>query len=259
MPRFAANLGFLFPEHAFLDRFAAARAAGFRGVEFAAPYAHPAREIRKRLDDHGLECVLFNFPLAAGGEGPGAGIGCRPESVDAFRAGVDRALEYAAVLGNRRINCIAGTTRPGEDPARCEDTLVDNLRYAAPRLAAQRITLLLEPINSRDTPGFLVDTAAGGARVIERARVPNLALQLDLYHAAMMGDEPAAALARHRAIVGHIQFADVPGRGEPGSGTLDFARLFGAIDASGYDGWVAAEYRPTRGTPQTLHWFAADS
>ena len=258
MPRFAANLGFLFPEVAFLDRFAAAAAAGFRGVEFASPYPYPAREIRSRLDEHGLECVLFNLPLLAGGEGPRAGIGCRPESVGEFRAGVERALEYAAVLGNRRINCIAGTLRPGDDPAACERTLIDNLRYAAPRLAAAGIALLLEPINSRDTPGFFVATADHGARIVAGAG-ENVSLQCDLYHTAMMGDDPARVLAQHRDIIGHIQFADAPGRGEPGSGSIDFAPLFAAIDASGYRGWVAAEYRPTRPTPETLQWLTADS
>ena len=259
MLRFAANLGFLFTEHAFLDRFAAAARAGFRAVEFASPYAHPAREIRRRLDEHGLECILFNPPLAAEGSGPAGGIGCRPEAAQAFREGVERALEYAAVIGNGRINCIAGTLRPGDEARRCEDTLVENLRFAAPRLARAGIRLLLEPINSRDTPGFFVATAEHGADVIAKAACDNLALQCDLYHTAVMGDDPSATLATHRAILGHVQFADVPGRGEPGSGTLDLARPFRTLEELGYAGWVAAEYRPTRSTPETLQWFTAPS
>lgn len=257
MPRFAANLGYLFAEYPFLDRFEPARDSGFRGVEFAAPYAYPAREIRARLDDNGLECVLFNFPLAAGGQGPAAGTGCRPERVDEFRAGVDRALEYAAVLGNKRINCIAGVATPRDDAARCEATLVENLRYASPRLMQAGVQLLLEPINSIDAPSFFVATSAHAARIVEKAKLDNLALQCDLYHTAMMGDDPTAVLERHARIIRHIQFADAPGRGEPGTGSVDFRRHFDTIARIGYDGWIAAEYRPTRATPETLQWIQA--
>jgi hydroxypyruvate isomerase len=254
MPRFAANLGFLFPEHDFLDRFAAAREAGFAAVEFAAPYPHPAREIATRLRDNGLECILFNLPMGA----PGTfGLGCRPERVAEFNEGVERALEYAAELGTRRINCISGTVADGEDRTLCEGTLVANLRHAAERLCAAGIELVIEPINSRDVPGFFVPTVARAAQVIGAVGAPGLGLQCDLYHTAMMGDEPSSILSTHRGIIRHIQFADVPGRHEPGTGMLDFAHLFGTIDRIGYAGWVSAEYRPSRATRQTLHWFPA--
>jgi len=252
MPRFAANLGYLFPEHDFLDRFAAAREAGFRAVEFAAPYPHPPREIAGRLRDNGLECILFNFPMGP----PGAfGIGCRPERVAEFRDGVERALEYAAELGTRRINCISGTTTGGDDRELCERTLAANLRHAAARLADAGIELVIEPINSRDVPGFFVPTAARAAQLIEAVGAPNFGLQCDIYHTAMMGDDPSSILSAHRGILRHIQFADVPGRHEPGTGTLDFAQLFAMIDALGYAGWVSAEYRPTKATRDTLRWF----
>ena len=252
MPRFAANLGYLFPEHEFLDRFAAARAAAFDAVEFAAPYPHPPREIAMRLRDNGLACILFNLPMGP----PGAfGIGCRPERVAEFNEGVERALEYAAELGTRRINCISGTTTESDDRELCERTLVANLRHAAGRLSGAGIELVLEPINSRDVPGFFVPTAARAAKLIEAVGAPNFGLQCDLYHTAMMGDDPSSILSAHRGIIRHIQFADVPGRHEPGTGTLDFAQLFGTIDRLGYEGWVSAEYRPSKPTGETLHWF----
>jgi len=254
MPRFAANLGFLFPEHDFLDRFAAARAAGFAAVEFAAPYPHPAREIATRLRDNGLECILFNLPMGQPGKAPAFGIGCRPERVAEFNEGVERALEYAAELGTRRINCISGTTTDGDDGGLCERTLVANLRHAAERLALAGIELVIEPINSHDVPGFFVPTVSRAAQVIKEVGAPNFGLQCDLYHTAMMGDDPSSILATHRGIIRHIQFADVPGRHEPGTGTLDFAHLFEMIDDLGYEGWVSAEYRPSKATRETLHW-----
>ncbi len=253
MPRFAANLQWLFTEHAFLDRFAAARAAGFRAVEFPAPYEHPAREIAARLEEHGLECVLFNLPSGDRARGD-FGLGCRPERESEFRAGVGRAIEYARALGVRQVNCISGRALEGDDPEALGRTLAGNLRYAARELCAAGLELLIEPINSHDVPGFAVPTAADGARLVAELAEPNLGLQLDLYHTAMMGDDGAAKLAQHRPIIRHIQFADAPGRGEPGTGLLDFDGLFSDIDASGYRGWVSAEYRPTGATEQSLHW-----
>lgn len=253
MPQFAANLGFLFPEHPFLDRFGAARDAGFTAVEFASPYGYRAADIRARLDDHGLACILVNLPMGDKSRGD-FGIACRPERVDEFREGVVRALEYAAALGVPRMNCIAGLAGGPDDAAACERTLVDNLRHAAAALAQAGVELVVEPINDRDVPGFLVPTCARAAAIIAAAGHPNLGLQCDLYHTAMMGDDPSSTLASRRGIIRHIQFADVPGRGEPGTGTLDFARLFAQIDAMGYAGHVAAEYRPTRATCDTLRW-----
>ena len=255
MPRFAANLGYLFTEHPFLDRFAAARAAGFEAVEFAAPYLHPAGEIAKRLADNGLECELFNLPLGEPGGGPAAGIGCRPERIAQFRDGVALGLEYAEALGTDRINCIAGVKREGDDAKQLQRTLVENLRFAAGELARSGRELVIEPINTSDAPGFFVSTATHGAEVVAEVGAANLGLQCDLYHTKMMGDDPAATLARHVGVIRHIQFADVPGRNEPGTGTMDFARLFETIDRLGYRGWVAAEYRPSKPTRETLHWF----
>ena len=255
MPRFAANLNWLFTEHAFLDRFAAAAQAGFRAVEFPSPYEHPAHEIRARLDAHGLECILFNFPSGDKARGD-FGIACRPERVAEFRAGVATAIEYARTLGVPQVNVIAGRALAGDDRAALDRTLRDNLRYAAGELGAADLDMLIEPINSVDVKDFFVPRQDDGARLVRELALPRFGLQLDLYHVAMMGDDGHAMLAAHRSIVRHIQFADAPGRGEPGSGKLDLDRLFSDIDASGYRGWVSAEYRPSGRTEASLHWMA---
>ena len=253
MPRFAANVGWLFTERPFLERFRAARAAGFEAVEFASPYEHPAADVARALRESGTKCILFNLPMGDKARGD-FGIACRPERREEFREGVERALEYARALRPPRINCIAGTVKPHEDASACEETLVENLRLAARRLAGEGIELVIEPLNARDVPGFIVPTSPAAAQVIRNVGAPSLGLQCDLYHTAMMGDEPSAILSSLRGIIRHIQFADVPGRGEPGTGTLPLARLFESIDAMGYDGWVAAEYKPTKRTEQTLAW-----
>ena len=255
MPRFAANLQWLFTEHAFLDRFAVARAAGFRAVEFPTPYDHPAAEIRARLDEHGLECVLFNLPSGNRNQGD-FGLACRPEREQEFRAGVGRAIQYARTLGVKQVNCISGRALEGDDRAALDRTLRGNLRFAARELRAAGLDLLIEPINTHDVKDFFVPRAGDGARLVAELAEPNFGLQLDLYHTAMMGDDGQATLAAHRAIVRHIQFADAPGRGEPGTGVLDLPRLFSDIDASGYEGWVSAEYRPSSRTEHSLHWLA---
>jgi hydroxypyruvate isomerase len=255
MPRFAANLNWLFTEHEFLERFAPARAAGFAAVEFPSPYAHPAAQIARRLADNALACVLFNLPMGDKARGD-FGIACRPGREAEFRAGVAQALDYARALGAPRLNCIAGTAAPGEDRAALRATLVGNLRYAARQCAAAGVGLVIEPINTHDVPGFLLPRCAEAAALIEEVADPNLGLQCDLYHTAMMGDDCAAVLAALRPVIRHIQFADAPGRGEPGSGTLPLARLFEAIDAGGYEGWVSAEYRPPGPTAETLGWMS---
>jgi len=254
MPRFAANLGFLFPERDFLDRFGEARRAGFRAVEFAAPYAYPPNEIAMRLIDNGLDCILINLPMGDRSKGD-FGIACRPEREAEFREGVHRGITYARALGVPQLNCIAGTVREGDDPARLRATLLSNLRFAADEFKAAGLNLVLEPLNSVDTPGFLVPRSPEAVAIIDEVGVDNLGLQCDLYHTVMMGDDPAAILESLRASIRHIQFADAPGRGEPGTGRIAFAPLFALIDRLGYRGWVSAEYRPTRATHETLSWF----
>jgi hydroxypyruvate isomerase len=249
--RFAANLGWLFQEHAFLDRFAAARRTGFRGVELAQPYEYPAAEVAARLRDNDLEFVLINLPMGDKSKGD-FGIACRPGREAEFRAGVARGIEYAHAIGVKKLNCISGLARPGEDRAAMRATLVSNLRLAAREFKAAGLELVLEPLNTHDNPGFLVAHQSEGAAIIDEVGADNLGLQLDIYHTVMMGDDPAALLREHRAVIRHIQFADAPGRGEPGTGTIDFPPLFALIDELGYRGWVSAEYRPSKPTPETV-------
>ena len=255
MPRFAANLNWLFTEHAFLDRFAAARRAGFRAVEFPSPYEHPAHALAERLRENHLECILFNLPGGDKAKGD-FGIACRPGREDEFREGVARAIEYAGVLGCGRLNCIAGKAEPGEDRARLRAILSSNLRFAAGEIRKAGLDFVVEPINDRDVPGFLLARQREGAQLIGEIGSADLGLQCDLYHTAMMGDDPAATLQALMPVIRHVQFADAPGRGEPGTGRIDFGPLFALLDRLGYGGWVSAEYRPSRATEATLDWLA---
>ena len=256
MPRFAANTAWLFTEEPFLERFRAAREAGFAGVEFRSPYEHPAAEVAAALRSEGLACVLFNLPMGDAARGD-VGFACRPGREAEFRESVARAVEYARAIRPERINCIAGRILPGEDRALLEAILAENLAHAAQALRPLGVALLLEPINDRDTPGFLLPRQDDGARVIAAVGDPTLGLQCDLYHVAMAGDDPVAMLERHRAIVRHVQFADAPGRGEPGTGTVPLQAAFDALDRADYPGWVSAEYKPTRATRETLGWMRA--
>ncbi len=255
MPRFAANLGFLFPEVPLAERFGAAAAAGFGAVEFAQPYELEAREIAELLEANGLEMILFNLPMGDKSAGD-FGIACLPGREDEFREGVARAIAYAGVLGNERVNCIAGKAPAGADAAALRATLLANLRYAAREMARAGLTLVLEPINTVDVPGFLVARPAEGAALLAETGAPNAGLQYDIYHAAMMGEDPVEGLARFAPVIRHVQFADAPGRHEPGTGRVDIAACFARLDALGYAGWTAAEYRPTKATVETLGWLA---
>ena len=249
--RFAANLGWLFQEHPFLDRFAAARETGFRGVEFAQPYEYPAAEVAARLRDHELECVLINLPMGDKSKGD-FGIACRPGREAEFREGVARGIEYAHRIGVKKLNCISGTAKEGEDRDAMRATLVSNLRLAAREFKAAGLDLVLEPINTHDIAGFLVSRSPEAVAIIDEVGADNLGLQCDLYHTAMMGDDPAAILRQCWPSIRHIQFADAPGRGEPGTGNIDFPPLFALIEKLGYRGWLSAEYRPSKPTPETV-------
>ncbi|MEA1080430.1 hydroxypyruvate isomerase [Marinobacter qingdaonensis] len=254
MPRFAANLSMLFTEAPFLERFALARAAGFDGVEFLFPYAYAKDQLQQALAQNHLTQVLFNLPPGDWDAGE-RGIACLPDRVAEFRAGVDQALDYAQALGCRQVNCLAGL-RPAtvtEDEA--WQTLVANVGYAAEKLAGQGITLCLEAINSRvDMPGFALDTSGKVLALIEQVDADNVRLQYDVYHMQIMEGDLVRSMECLLPWIGHIQFADNPGRHEPGTGEINFSNVFGAIDRMGYDGWVSAEYRPSGKTADSLSW-----
>jgi hydroxypyruvate isomerase len=253
MPRFAANLSMLFTELPFLDRFAAARAAGFSAVEYLFPYDHPKEELAARLRAHGLKQVLFNLPAGdwAAGE---RGIACHPGRVDEFRAGIERAIPYANALDCGQLNCLAGKLPRGVTPEQAHATFVANLRHAADALREAGLRLLVEPINSWDIPGFFLTRTEQAIAILQEVACDNLFVQYDIYHAQRMEGELAATLQRHLPRIGHIQIADNPGRGEPGSGEINYAFLFRHLDALGWKGHVGCEYKPRTTTAEGLGW-----
>ena len=255
MPRLAANLTMLFGEHEFLDRFEGAARAGFRGVEFLFPYAYQPQALKERLQANGLEQVLHNLPAGnwAAGE---RGIACLPDRVDEFKAGVTQAITYATALGCARVNCLAGIAPPSLDPAVARDTFVQNLRYAAPLLDAAGIALLIEPINTRDIPGFFLSGTQQAMEIVDAVGSDNLWLQYDIYHMQIMEGDVAAAIERLLPRIAHLQLADVPGRHEPGTGSIDFPSLLAEIDRLGYAGWIGCEYVPQALTIDGLAWAA---
>jgi hydroxypyruvate isomerase len=253
MPVFAANLTFLWTELPFLDRFAAAREAGFSHVEYMFPYEHPAHAIRDRLDSAGLEQVLFNLPAGDWLAGD-RGIASDPQRTDEFRAGVEHALAYAEVLGVEQLNCLAGLRLDGVDPEVQWETLVDNVRDAARRLADHGRRLLVEPVNTYDVEGFLIPTTYDALRLLDEVAEPNVLLQFDAYHVQRMEGNPAGRLDTLLERVGHVQIADDPGRHQPGTGVIDFPALFGVLQYGGYGGCVGLEYIPEPDTARSLDW-----
>ncbi|MCE7508497.1 hydroxypyruvate isomerase [Alloalcanivorax xenomutans] len=254
MPRFAANLTLLFTELPFLERYAAAAEAGFKGVECLFPYEWAPTVLAECLREHDLRQVLFNLPAGDWGAGD-RGLAALPDREAEFRDGVARALAYTEALDCPRVNCLAGIPAAGADPEHCFETLVHNLRYAADRLVEQGREVTVEPINTRvDIPGFFLATSDQALAAITAADRPNLRLQYDLYHAWVMGEAVAASLSRLRPHIGHVQFADAPGRHQPGSGEMPLAELFARLDQIGYQGWVSAEYRPLGHTRDSLGW-----
>ena len=253
MPRFAANLTMLYSEHPFLDRFAAAAADGFTGVEYLFPYAHPGDEIARRLRAHGLTQVLFNAPPGDWDAGE-RGLACLPDRVAEFRAGVERALDYAGALDCPRLHLMAGLMPAGVAPQRLQDTYLDNLAWAAARAASAGREVLIEPINRRDMPGYFLTRQDEAHATVDAVGAPNLKVQMDLYHCQIVEGDLASRLRRWLpgGRVGHLQIAGVPDRHEPdANGELNWPWLFALIDAlaaaSGWDGWVGCEYRPRRG------------
>jgi hydroxypyruvate isomerase len=253
MATFAANLSFLWTERPFLDRFACAAEAGFTHVEYMFPYEHPADVIRARLDDNGLEQVMFNLPAGdwAGGD---RGIASNPSRVDEFRAGVEQALEYAEALDVSQLNCLAGLWLDGTHPGLQWTTLVENVRHAARRLSATGRRLLVEPVNTIDVPGFVLPTTVDGVRLLDEVGESNVLLQFDAYHVQLMEGDPASRLRPMLHRVGHVQIADNFGRHQPGTGEIDFESLFALLDEAGYDGAIGLEYIPQPDTAESLWW-----
>ncbi|GLR57053.1 2-oxo-tetronate isomerase [Rhizobium indigoferae] len=252
MPVFAANLTMMFNEWAFLDRFDAAADAGFAAVEYLFPYGATPEAIADRLARNNLQQALFNLPPGdwAAGE---RGIAALPGRFDALKADVERALDYAAATGVRRLHLMAGIADPhDEDAVSCYRRSVT---YAAGRLAEKGIDLLLEPINGRNMPGYFLNDFGAAERLIAECGLPNLKLQFDIYHHQIIHGDVTMALRRLLSITGHIQIASVPSRNEPDGEELNYAYLFGEIDRLGYDGFIGCEYIPRGHTLDGLGWF----
>jgi hydroxypyruvate isomerase len=253
MPRFAANLTMLFTELPFMQRFEAAAKAGFKAVEYLFPYPFEKKELVAALRANGLQQVLHNLP-AGNWDGGERGIACHPDRVGEFREGVGMAIDYATALGCPKLNCLLGKLPAGVSAEEARKTAVENLRFAARELQGAGIMLLIEPINHFDIPGFFLTRTDQALSIIDEVGSTNLLLQYDIYHAQRMEGELGATLAKNMARIGHIQLADNPGRGEPGTGEINYPWLFKHIDQVGYAGWIGCEYKPRGETAAGLGW-----
>ncbi len=253
MPRFAANLSMLYNEVPFLERFAAAAADGFKAVEYLFPYEYPPQEIAARLQAHGLVQALFNLPPGdwAAGE---RGMACHPGREAQFAQSVQDALPYAQATGCRHLHAMAGLLPAGVTSQQARATYVSNLRAAARVLAPHGITLLIEPINTRNMPGYFLNFQQQAHDVLADVGEPNLKVQMDFYHCQVMEGDLAKRLERHIAGVGHVQIAGVPDRHEPDAGEVAYVYLFDRLDALGYEGWIGCEYIPAGPTSAGLGW-----
>ena len=253
MPKFAANLTLLFNEVEFLERFALAAKARFMGVEYHFPYRFDKAQLAEQLKRHNLVQVLYNLPAGdwAGGE---RGIGCLPDRRHEFQDGVGQAIEYASALGCRQINCLAGIAPPGQSEEQLRTTFIANLQFAAGALAKAGIKLLIEPINTRDVPGFYLRHTNQALEIIREVGSSNLYLQYDMYHMQIMEGDLATTIEANLPRIAHMQLAQNPGRHEPGTGEIDYNFLFGFIDRIGYAGWIGCEYTPATTTDAGLSW-----
>ncbi len=253
MPAFAANLTMMFTEHAFLDRFEAAAAAGFDAVEFLFPYAHSQDEIAALVARHGLKVALFNMPpgdWAAGERGMAAIPGREAEFAENARI----ALSYARALGTRHVHAMSGITR-GLDPAACRATFISNMRMAADLFAPHGITILVEALNTRDVPGYFVAHQHDAAELCAAVDRPNLSVQLDLYHAQIMDGDLTRLIEALNGRFAHVQIASVPDRHEPDEGEVAYGHIFDLLDRIGYAGHVGCEYNPRGRTEDGLGWW----
>jgi len=258
MPRFAANLSLLYPEFALRDRIDAAARDGFAAVEVQAPYAVPPAEFRRALDAARVQLVLMNAPAGAENE---RGLAALPGRETAFEATLHEALDYARRLGAPRVHVLAGIPDPAMSAEACVRVYQRNIEFACDLFAPAGIDVMIEPINTRDMPGYFLSRPQQAAEVIAALRKSNLGLQFDFYHLQIMRGDLARTFLQHRPIVRHVQIAGAPDRHEPDHGEIHYPYLFDLLDQSGYRGWVGCEYRPRRagagGTTAGLAWLRA--
>jgi hydroxypyruvate isomerase len=253
MPKFSANLSFLFKELDFLSRFSAASEAGFSAIEFMSPYEFDAKTLLAGLKEAGLDLILHNVP-SGNWEAGDRGIACHPDRVEEFREGVQRAIEYAQILNVPNINCLAGIQPGNVSDEQARRTLVENLRFAARRFSSEGIRLLVEPINNVDIPGFFVNSTKSFLELSKEVHEENLFLQYDVYHAQKMEGDLSRTIKANLNRIAHIQIADNPGRHEPGTGEISYEFLLRYLDDIGYNGYVGCEYTPSQDTQSSLGW-----
>lgn len=253
MPKFCANVSMMFAEVPFLERFAAAAKAGFKGVEFQFPYDFDKDAIAEQVHGNALTQVLFNTP-AGNFKAGDRGMASDPARVTEFQDGVGTAVEYAKVLGCKRVNVASGIMPKGVSEEKMTETLVANLKFAAAEFARIGTLCLTEPINRFDIPGFFIDKFDKALPVLKAVGSDNLKIEFDIYHTQRTQGELANTLKNHLDSIGHIQLADNPGRHEPGTGEINYPFLFSLIDDIGYDGWIGCEYAPLKGTVEGLGW-----
>jgi hydroxypyruvate isomerase len=253
MPRFAANLTWLFTEYDFLDRFGAAAECGFAAVEVLFPYDHPAEAIAERLARNKLTMALINVPPGNSAAGE-RGLAALPDRVGDFRDSLATAAHYAQATGAGRVHVLAGIAAANDKNAAA--TYRDNIAFAADFLAPLGVEVMIEPINGRDSPGYFLQDFETAIRLIGELARPNLKLQFDLYHRQILHGDVTMTLRRLMPLIGHIQIASVPGRNEPDGEELNYPFLFEEIDRLGYEGFIGCEYRPRGGTREGLGWFA---
>jgi hydroxypyruvate isomerase len=242
MLRLAANLGMLFQEVALLDRFERAAGVGFRGVEIPSPYGETKADLSERLQRHNLSVVLINVS---------PGLAAIPGREADFREGLARALEYAEAVGCRQLHCLAGRT---DDP-RAEATFVANLGWASERARPAGVRLLLEPLTTRDNPGYFLTGTTQARRIIDEVGSDNVFLQYDFYHMQIMEGSLVETVEANLDVIRHFQIGGVPGRNEPDEmQEINYRYLFDLIDRRGYDGWVGCEYHPRGETVEGLAW-----
>ena len=255
MPKLAANLSWIYQEVPFLQRFGAAAAHGFKAVEILFPYEAPAKDIAAELKKHKLTQALFNLPPGDWSKGE-RGLAALPGREAEFRSGFDRALEYAAALACPRVHLMAGLVPAGTTRAELRPTYLKNLEWAAKKADGAGIDVLIEPINTRDIPGFFLNRQDEAHAVLAEVGAPRLKVQMDLYHCQIVEGDVATKLRAYLPTgrVGHLQIAGVPERHEPDLGEVNYPYLFDVVDASGWDGWIGCEYRPAKGTSEGLDW-----
>jgi hydroxypyruvate isomerase len=255
MLRFSANISTMYQELPFLQRFAAAAADGFKAVEIQYAYPFPLADVVAAKEKAGVECVLINAPAGDHAKGD-RGLASLPTRVDEMKTGIETAKRYAAALGAKRLHLVAGRHAPGADLKAARDTFLENIRRAARAMADIGLTVCLEPINTFDVPGFFLSRPAEALALMDECGEKNVGLQFDFYHMQRMQGELIPSFEKLLPRIAHVQFADTPGRHEPGTGEINHASIFAAIERSGYTGWTGAEYTPSKPTGETLGWFA---